>query len=279
MPEPWSQDGSDVRFDWGPDGGAAVAGGAVVVVVVDVLSFTTTVGIAVAGGAEVLPYPWKGEGAARFASERGARLAVGRLEARDRPPDGVLPVSLSPAGTLRAAEAGALHGERIVLPSPNGSTVVAGLTDTGAQVVAASLRTRAAVARWLARSAPPGPVAVVAAGERWPGGTLRPAVEDLWGAGALIDALVAEQRGVGRPARRLSPEASAALAAFEAVRHDLATSLAACSSGCELVDAGFGDDVVVAADLDADEVVPVLDGDALVDVATVRGVPTLGETP
>ncbi|GMA24005.1 hypothetical protein GCM10025864_17640 [Luteimicrobium album] len=256
--DPRSQDGFDVRFDWGPNGGAAISGGAAVVVVVDVLSFTTTVGVAVAGGVEIVPCRWKDARAADLAAERGARLAVGRLEARTLAPDAVPPVSLSPAGMVRAARAGALRGDRVVLPSPNGSTIVAGLADAGAQVVAASLRTRAAVARWLARSAPPGPVAVVAAGERWPDDTLRPAVEDFWGAGGVVEALVAELRHAGLPARRLSPEAAAALAAFEAVQHDLAASLAACSSGRELADAGFAEDVVVAADLDADDVVPVL---------------------
>ena len=42
----------------------------------------------------------------------------------------------------------------------------------------------AAVARWL--QARGGTVAVVAAGERWPDGSLRPAAEDLWGAGAVL---------------------------------------------------------------------------------------------
>ncbi|MFC8734153.1 2-phosphosulfolactate phosphatase [Luteimicrobium sp. NPDC057192] len=260
---PWSQGGADVRFEWGPDGGAQIARGAAVVVVVDVLSFTTTVGVALAGGAEVLPSRWHDGAAARLAAERGARLAVGRLEARALASDDVPPASLSPADMVRAAGAGALRGDRIVLPSPNGSTIVAALSGGDARVVAASLRTRAAVSRWLVRSAPSGPVAVVAAGERWPDGPLRPAVEDLWGAGSVVEALVAEQRRAGRRELRLSPEAGAAVAAFAAVRSDLAANLAGCASGLELAAAGFADDVVVAAGLDADDVVPLLVGDAL----------------
>ncbi|WP_260850992.1 hypothetical protein [Rhodococcus sp. WB9] len=34
-------------------------------------------------------------------------------------------------------------------------------------------------------------VSVIAAGEKWPGGELRPAIEDLWGAGAVLSALSA----------------------------------------------------------------------------------------
>ena len=56
---------------------------------------------------------------------------------------------------------------------------------------------------------------VVPSGERWPDDSLRPCVEDLWGAG-----------------------------------------------GRALAAAGFADDVAVAAQLDASDVVPVLDGEA-----------------
>lgn len=51
-------------------------------------------------------------------------------------------------------------------------------------MVGASLRNRRAVARWLTEQAGPteqtGRVVVIAAGERWPDGSLRPPIEDLW---------------------------------------------------------------------------------------------------
>jgi 2-phosphosulfolactate phosphatase len=238
------QAGLRVRFDWGPTGADAVAAGADVAVVVDVLSFTTTLTIACERGITVLPFPWKDERAAAYAAERDATLAVGRLEARSGGSGGV---SLSPADMTRVTGV-----ERLVLPSPNGSSVAAHLASSGVPVVAACLRNRAAVAAHL-RDA--GPVAVIAAGERWPDGSLRPSVEDLWGAGAVLAALV--DLGV----EDLSPEAEVAAAAYRAVADDLPARLTACASGLELAEAGCSEDVDVASMLDVSEVVPVLDED------------------
>ncbi|MHA3702100.1 2-phosphosulfolactate phosphatase, partial [Jatrophihabitans sp. YIM 134969] len=154
-------------------------------------------------------------------------------------------ISLSPATVLRAAAAGTLP-QRLVLPSPNGATVAHGLATTGVTVVAASLRNAAAVGRWLRDR--PGAVAVVAAGERWPDGSLRPAAEDLWGAGAVLAELVGD----------LSPEAELAVAAHRALEGRAGVALAATASGRELIAAGYGTDVHVAGQLDADDVVPVL---------------------
>ena len=142
--------------------------------------------------------------------------------------------------------------ERLVLPSPNGSSICAALADSGVEVVGACLRNRTAVARHL-RAA--GTVAVVAAGERWPDGSLRPCAEDLWGAGAVLAALV-DLGVVG-----LSPEAEVAVAAFGAAEPDLEARLAACASGLELADLGFSADVAVAAEVDVSDVVPVLNWD------------------
>ena len=160
-------------------------------------------------------------------------------------------VSLSPAAMAQVTGV-----ERIVLPSPNGSTICFALAETGARVLAASLRNASAVAATGAAGAATGAsLAVIAAGERWPDDTLRPAIEDLWGAGAVIAALV--DLGVAG----LSPEARVAEQAFRAVRPDLAAELAACAGGVELAAAGFGDDVEVAARLDVSRVVPVLRGE------------------
>jgi 2-phosphosulfolactate phosphatase len=255
-----SQDRHVVRLDWGPSAAEALtsyavaAGSPVCAVVVDVLSFTTCVSVAVDAGTRVHPYRWKDESAQAFADDRGATLARPRSETRSGGG-----VSLSPASIRAAGGIGEL-----VLPSPNGSTISAVLAEAGADVVAASLRNRAAVAAWLvgwlessggSRAQPA--VVVVPAGERWPDESLRPAVEDLWGAGAVVAALAARLEHRGGPLL-LSPEAEAAGAAWLAVQDRVGEALHACASGRELVELGWPDDVAIAAELDASDAVPVL---------------------
>ena len=244
MTDPHGQGGYAVRFDWGPTGAAAIAEGAQLAVVVDVLSFTTTLSVAADRGVTVYPYKWRDETAEQYAAERGATLARGRSEKAG--------VSLSPASVLAAPAL-----ERLVLPSPNGSSISFDLAGLGLTVVGACLRNRTAVARWLAPRVTSGSrLAVVAAGERWPGGALRPAVEDLWGAGSVLAGLV--DLGV----TGLSPEAEQAAAAFAAAEPRLRERLEACASGRELGEIGFADDVRVAGELDASDVLPVLFEDA-----------------
>ncbi|GGF55881.1 hypothetical protein GCM10011519_32290 [Marmoricola endophyticus] len=242
MSAPFSQSEATVRLEWGPLGPGALAADACVVV--DVLSFTTSVGVAVEAGARVWPFPWRDERTASYAASLGAVVAAGRRAAAPGE------VSLSPVGLRAAASL-----ERLVLPSPNGSTICAAIPE-GARVVAGSLRNRTAVAAALAdvlRGG--GSVALVPAGERWADGSLRPAVEDLWGAGAV--ALELEEAGIGV----LSPEARAATAAFRAVADDVPGALHACASGRELAEGGFAGDVDVAAEVDSSLVVPERGGD------------------
>jgi 2-phosphosulfolactate phosphatase len=256
-----SQDRHLVRLEWGPPAVALVehareAGADVVAVVADVLSFTTCVSVGVDRGVRVRPYPWRDASAAAFAAAHGAVLAQPRGPlAPEGDADGR--VSLSP-GSIRAAEG----LTDLVLPSPNGSTVSAGLAEAGAEVVAACLRNRSAVARHLvgrftASPNRPPVVLLVPAGERWPDDTLRPAAEDLWGVGAVADAFARVLEHRAGPLL-LSPEARVAVAAWDAVAGSLEADLHACSSGRELDAKGYGDDVVVAAELDASDVVPVL---------------------
>ncbi|MCZ0982060.1 hypothetical protein O1L60_32680 [Streptomyces diastatochromogenes] len=75
-----------VSFGWGPVEARVLVPAAACVVVVDVLSFTTAVGVAVEGGTAVLPYRWKDATAAAYAREKDAVLAVGRREATGEHP-------------------------------------------------------------------------------------------------------------------------------------------------------------------------------------------------
>lgn len=111
------------------------------------------------------------------------------------------------------------------------------------------------IAKWLLQRRQRQPtlrIAVIAAGERWTDGSLRPAIEDQWRAGGLIDLLCeAEWQGV-------APEAHAAAAVYRAIAHDIPTALGQCASGRELIEIGFADDVRTAAQLDCSGVVPLL---------------------
>ena len=57
--DPYSQAGFSIRFDWGLQGAIAISAGAAAVVVVDVLSFTTTLSVALDAGIEVFPYRFR----------------------------------------------------------------------------------------------------------------------------------------------------------------------------------------------------------------------------
>lgn len=230
-----SQTPFDVRCEWGAHGVAALDG-CRTFIVVDVLSFSTCVAVAVARGVEVVPCGAKPGEAAALANRLRATVA-GRRGAG---------YSLSPASLLDAP-----RGLVLVLPSPNGATVTVEASARG-RVLAGCLRNRTAVARRAARLG--GPFGIIPAGERWPDRTLRPSYEDALGAGAIAALL---------PGSR-SPEAAAAVALFSAVSDALPVSLMQCSSGRELVELGFPDDVLLAAELDAEDVAPELRGDRFV---------------
>jgi 2-phosphosulfolactate phosphatase len=97
-------------------------------------------------------------------------------------------------------------------------------------------------------------IAFVAAGERWPDGSLRPAIEDLWGAGAIIAALDAGGW------RSRSPEAELAMLGYDAVRDRVPEALRTCASGRELIAMGYPGDVDIAAELKRSSAVPILEG-------------------
>jgi 2-phosphosulfolactate phosphatase len=240
--DPHGQSQYQVRFDWGIEGARTIAADADVIVVIDVLSFTTSVDIAVNLGAEVI-----------VSSPRDAPAAAVRHDALLAGPRGGEGLSLAPA-SITAQSLGAHR--RVVLPSLNGSALSAALTGHRAAIVAASLRNRSAVARWvLAQQGDKGDrfvVAVIAAGEKRDDGSTRFAVEDLLGAGAVIDALA--DIGIDY----CSPESAVAAAAFTGLRNATGHLIGASASGRELAEAGHRADIDLAIDLDCSTAVPVL---------------------
>lgn len=220
----------DLRCEWGVQGVIQLAPVSQVIVVVDVLSFSTCVEVATSRGAIVFPYGWKDESAIDYARSVDAELASVQRSG-DRP-------SLSPASLTQLAA-----GTRLVLPSPNGATLS---LQTGQTItVAGCLRNCAAVAEFVQsyRS-----IAVIAAGEQWSDGSLRPALEDLIGAGAILSYL----------AGSLSPEAEMAVAVFDRFKTHLPKALQQCSSGKELIAREFAIDIELASCLNASDCVPVL---------------------
>jgi 2-phosphosulfolactate phosphatase len=215
-----------LELAWGLAGARSLAADADLIVVVDVLSFTTAVSVAVSCGATVRPIG---------IDDQLPALSPGDVLAGPR--DGPGP-TLSPL-TLRELK----PGQRLILPSPNGAAIAAALDDVPA--VACALRNTAAVVGWL--QALGGRIGIVAAGERDDDGGWRPSYEDALGAGAIAARLVA----------RCSPQAQAAAVAYREAHDHLEERLRTSRSGAALCDSGFAGDVLAAAELDVDDVVPV----------------------
>ena len=85
--------------------------------------------------------------------------------------------SLSPVSLMKIES-----GTKLVLPSPNGAELT--LQAGNAVTLAGSLRNCRAIAEVVNLRG--GTVSLIPAGERWADGGLRPAIEDLIGAGAII---------------------------------------------------------------------------------------------
>jgi 2-phosphosulfolactate phosphatase len=226
----FNQSDFDLRCEWGQQGILQLAPISDVVIIVDVLSFSTCVDIATSRGAIVFPYQWRDESARAFASSVDAELATKRGNGR---------YSLSPASLSSIPQ-----GTRLVLPSPNGSSLslATGKTPT----IAGCLRNAKAVAAAAMSYGPK--IAVIPAGERWSDGSLRPGIEDWIGAGAILSYLQGN----------LSPEAQLAVTAYQSRHQDLERLIKQCGSGQELTEQGFEQDVDLALWLNVSDCVPTL---------------------
>ena len=249
--EPWPAD-AEVHVEWGAVGARLAADRGDLVVVVDVLSFSTSVTLAVGHGATALSYS---TAEIEAAGGRDALCAAVRAEivAKDRAASDAR-FSLSPTSLATIAP-----GDRLIFTSLNGAacTSAAGASP---RVLIGGLSNRAAVASLVAEFLAEGLArrcTIIAAAEHWSSSAgsergIRPGVEDWLGAGAI--ARVLANRNLS-----LSLEARLAAAAFDVVAADPRAALESCISGRELIAKGFGDDVELAAEIDSIDVVPAWD--------------------
>lgn len=231
---PAGMSGEQLRCEWGESAVRLLSSESDVVIIVDVLSFSTCVDIAVSRGARIVPFDPSASGAGEFAGRRGAALALPRGQGR---------FSLSPSTLLDV-----MPGESVVLPSPNGALATLGVS--AGVTLAGCLRNAAAVAH--AASALGRQILVVPAGERWPDGSLRPCLEDWLGAGAIL----------GHLPGRASAEARAAIAAYRELETELRHALCETRSGRELIERGYPQDIELASEAGVSSTVPTFDGEA-----------------
>jgi|GEM_PF-703370 len=261
--DPWPA--SQVHVEWGATGARLGAARGDVIVVVDILSFSTTLAIAVSRDFSCLVFS-----PAEVAALGGIEQAAARFGARPLSRQRLVPpgqLSISPASLLTA-----VPGQRVLFTSLNGAAVTAAAAAAPALLVG-SLRNASATATataLLLSQGLAGRVTVVPCGERWgpvepdaPG--WRPALEDWLGAG-LICARLAEH------GLTLSAEAGAAAAAWTG--QDIRTGpnlLTSCVSARELRARGFSQDVTLALSVDVSERVPTrVSGAAEEDAAAGR---------
>ncbi|MGW5516855.1 2-phosphosulfolactate phosphatase [Nocardia africana] len=237
------QQGYRIRLEWGREGVEQLGPECGALIIVDVLSFSTSVDIAVSRGGRVLPLPL------RRADPRAALEAerAGAVPAAAKHDSGW---SLSPSSLLELPA-----GTLLALPSPNGATLSALAAQYDSTVFAGSLRNADAVAQAAIAAAGDRLVGIIAAGERWGivDGPLRPSLEDHLGAGAISAALLAHEDAG-------SPEARLAALGFRSAASELPGLLAEAISGRELTDIGFAHDVHLAAQWNASTTAPVLAG-------------------
>jgi 2-phosphosulfolactate phosphatase len=230
IPLAFDQARFDIRCEWGEHGVQELAADSDAVIIVDVLSFSTCVDVATSRGATVYPYRWHDSSAREYAAKMRAELAGPRSAGGP---------SLRPVSMLSIGP-----GSRVVLPSPNGSTLSLATGET--PTFAGCLRNAAAVGQGARELGPR--VALIPAGERWPDGRIRASLEDWLGAGAIIAQLEGSK----------SPEARAAEASFRAAEQDLEGTLRDTGSGQEMMEFGYAEDIGLASQLSVSECIPRL---------------------
>ena len=255
--DPWPE-AAQVHVEWGVPAALLAALRGDLVVVVDVLSFSTSlIEVVERDGTAFCYSPDELDRAGD--RDRAARDHDAIVLSKQRSVSAG-EVSLSPA-SLQSLPL----GRRVVMTSLNGGRCVAAAADAP-WVGIGALTNRTAVARrveWLLADAAATRCTIVPCAELWSepfmasqvgdlsevsAPLVRPAYEDLLGAGSIVAAM-------GEHVQR-SVEASMAATVFESHESRISEFLEGCVSGRELIERGFAADVTIAAQLDTRAVVP-----------------------
>ncbi|MDM5328794.1 2-phosphosulfolactate phosphatase [Neobacillus sp. CF12] len=238
------------RVEWGRRGAREAAERGDIIIIVDVLSFSSTVVSALNYGAVIYPYPPNIDGN-DYAQKISAEYILGRAEAAKAGKPTLSPVSFNEEHT----------NKKYVLTSLNGAFCTWIASKVPALLIGSLLNASsvAAVTNQL-RLQMNASVTVIPCGELWSNGkeeedTLRPAIEDYLGAGAILSYLAGEK----------SPEAEVCIGAFHHTRSKLEALIWDCGSGRELRERGFGADVKHCSRLNVYQTVPILKSDHFVE--------------
>ncbi len=219
---------------WGQDGIAYYGAFFSAIVIVDVLSFCTTVDLALSKECSIIPTSLKDETQLLSLAERqGAILAKKRNECG---------ITLSPS-SMRNLD----PKQTILLTSPNGSSLMDIASRFEKPVFAGCFRNSKALSEFL-NLREFFPVLFVAAGERFSNAMLKPSLEDYWGVGSILANLNGDK----------TIEAEDAIQSFNSIASNLTSNLMACESGQELIVHGYEQDVELAAEFNASNVISVL---------------------
>ncbi|WP_442599809.1 2-phosphosulfolactate phosphatase [Neobacillus sp. D3-1R] len=238
-----------VRVEWGRRGAREAADRGDIVIIVDVLSFSTTVITALEYEAIIYPYPPHLDGK-EYAEKIGAEYILGRAEAAKIGKATLSPVSFHKEHSNKS----------YVLSSFNGAFCTWMASKVPALLVGSIINASsvARVANSLSKETNAN-ITIVPCGEQWNEvqeneDSLRPAIEDYLGVGAILSYLVGH----------FSPEAEVCLGAFLHSKEKIAELLWECGSGRELRERGFSADVKHSLQLNHYQTVPILKNDHFV---------------
>lgn len=229
----YNQKNFDIKTEWGFNGLLELSKVSDVIIIVDILSFSTCVDIITANDSYVFPYKYNDDSSKEYTKTNNAILAD-----TDRNSKGY---SLSPYSLINIPSQ-----IKIVLPSPNGSTLSLHPNLNNSITLCGCIRNAKSVAEYATTLGKN--ISLIASGEKWKDQSLRPSLEDILGVGAIISYL----KGT------LSPESLSAKYIFEGMKNEIFEHIKNSSSGNELIYRGFLKDVELACQLNISNCVPIL---------------------